>query len=322
MPKLSVLIPVYNRRDMVLRAIDSACAQTLQDVEIIVCDNQSTDGTFDVVQERAKADARVRAFQNGSNLGPTRNWKRCLDEATGTYACLLFSDDWLEPEFGERMIARLEADPEIGFSFCSIATETTGELDGIGYGDRVIEMFTTSGKNSRETFIRDLTDWPDSQFVLRVPVSPGCALFRREELARWLVPDLPNSLGLDMSPHGAGVDVGIYLNALDDYQWYWFEEEKLVHFLAHSGSLTIGHPDIRRSYIVAIADAVLRNQAYRPHVRRYCSNAKKWLNRRGEPGDFEAIFAGRTSWLESIDPMFQVQRAIRAVKPKGKRKKG
>ena len=95
-PLVSVLIPVYNRASLISAAIESSLAQTYQNIEIIIVDNCSTDGTYEVVQRYARCDARVKCWRNDENVGAIRNWIKCLDYSHGEYIKILFSDDWLE----------------------------------------------------------------------------------------------------------------------------------------------------------------------------------------------------------------------------------
>ncbi len=67
MPVASILIPVFNREELVQRAIQSALAQTLSDIEVIVVDNASTDSTWEVVQGLAGTDRRIHAYRNETN---------------------------------------------------------------------------------------------------------------------------------------------------------------------------------------------------------------------------------------------------------------
>lgn len=92
-PLVSILIPVYNREDMLKRAVDAALNQTYDNIEVIISDNASTDNTWEVCLDYAKKDKRVKVFRNEKNLGPVLNWKCCIDRATGELGKILFSDD-------------------------------------------------------------------------------------------------------------------------------------------------------------------------------------------------------------------------------------
>lgn len=110
MQNVSVIIPVYNRAGMVGRAIDSVLAQQgAGDVEIIVIDDGSTDGSADVV--RAKYPQVRVAVQ--SNAGPSAARNHGIRMATGEFMAFLDSDDELVPDsLAVRMLALL-ANPEV-----------------------------------------------------------------------------------------------------------------------------------------------------------------------------------------------------------------
>lgn len=91
--KVSALIPTYNRRNYVFRAIDSVLAQTVPVDEIIVVDDGSTDGTVQAIA--ATYGSRVKVIQQ-KNMGVSVARKRAIDEAQGEWVAFLDSDDeWL-----------------------------------------------------------------------------------------------------------------------------------------------------------------------------------------------------------------------------------
>lgn len=95
-PKVSVLIPTYNRAEFLSLCIESALAQDYPNLEVIVSDNASDDNTGEMMQKKYGADSRVRYYRNETNLGVFPNWERLLYEyATGEYGKLLCDDDYL-----------------------------------------------------------------------------------------------------------------------------------------------------------------------------------------------------------------------------------
>ena len=95
MPKISVVIPTYNRAAYLDAAIASVLAQCSADFEIIVSDNCSQDDTHAVVSKYL-ADSRVRYFRNEQNIGMVRNWRKAIYEyATSDWFILLSDDDYL-----------------------------------------------------------------------------------------------------------------------------------------------------------------------------------------------------------------------------------
>jgi glycosyltransferase involved in cell wall biosynthesis len=96
MTLVSVIVPVYERRHCVLDAVESVLAQTHRDVECIVVDDGSSDGTFDALVAAYADDARVRVFdQPHRGVSAARNLG--IGEARGDYVTFLDSDD-LMPE--------------------------------------------------------------------------------------------------------------------------------------------------------------------------------------------------------------------------------
>ena len=113
---VSILIPVYNRENFIEETVNSALRQTYKNIEIIIVDNKSVDSTWEVVKRLASHDKRIKIFQNETNIGPVKNWKRCIKEANGKYGKILFSDDLMAFDFIEKTIDYLK-DYSIGFVF-------------------------------------------------------------------------------------------------------------------------------------------------------------------------------------------------------------
>lgn len=112
MPLVSVGLPVHNGERYIREAIDSVLAQTVQDLELIVCDNASTDGTEAICREYAARDPRVRYARNPENLGAARNFNLAFELARSPYFKWIAADDALEPRFLERTLERLEREPD------------------------------------------------------------------------------------------------------------------------------------------------------------------------------------------------------------------
>jgi glycosyltransferase involved in cell wall biosynthesis len=127
MVKVTVCIPTYNYGHFVGAAIESVLSQTLQDFEIIISDNASTDDTEAVVSRYAADDPRIRYVRNQSNLGMVANWNRCLSLATGEYVKFLCADDLLEKECLARLAALLDRFPPASLASCARGIITGGE---------------------------------------------------------------------------------------------------------------------------------------------------------------------------------------------------
>ncbi len=106
-PLVSVCIPLYNGKAFIQEAIQSVLSQTYPVWELIITDDQSIDGSAQIV--RSMADSRIRFQQNPKRLGAEGNWNRCLSEGKGIYLKLFCQDDRLHPTCLARQVAAFEA---------------------------------------------------------------------------------------------------------------------------------------------------------------------------------------------------------------------
>lgn len=132
---VSVIIPAYNAAHMIDRTLDSVRAQTWRDLEIVVVDDGSTDGTAEHVRRHAQEDARVRLItqQNG---GVARARNLGIAESKGDLIAPVDADDLWRPDKIARQVEALDAGgPEIGLVYCWFAV--IDDQDRImSYGDR------------------------------------------------------------------------------------------------------------------------------------------------------------------------------------------
>lgn len=97
-PRVSVIIPVYNVEPWLRRCLDSVTSQTLEDIEIILIDDGSTDGSGQICGEYAARDPRIRIHrQENRGLSAARN--AGIGLARADYLMFVDSDDWVEPDF-------------------------------------------------------------------------------------------------------------------------------------------------------------------------------------------------------------------------------
>ena len=96
-PFFSICMPVYQGAAFIEKAINSLMRQTYRDWELIIVDNASTDGTWEILQSKAERDARIRVSRNEQNLGLSGNWNTCLRMATGQWIGTLAADDVYRP---------------------------------------------------------------------------------------------------------------------------------------------------------------------------------------------------------------------------------
>jgi glycosyltransferase involved in cell wall biosynthesis len=111
-PALSIGLAVRNNRHVARRCIESVLSQDFRDLELVICDNASDDGTIETLEEYVRADPRVRLCVNEVNIGSHENMRRVLDLSRGTLFRWVSSDDWLEPGCLSACVDALEGQPE------------------------------------------------------------------------------------------------------------------------------------------------------------------------------------------------------------------
>jgi succinoglycan biosynthesis protein ExoO len=104
-PRVSVIVPAYNAAGLLKRALHSALAQTMPDLELIVVDDASSDSTLALARDVAARDPRVRVLHNEHNRGMYATYNRAIDVARGEWIAALDADDVWLPERLERMLA-------------------------------------------------------------------------------------------------------------------------------------------------------------------------------------------------------------------------
>jgi glycosyltransferase involved in cell wall biosynthesis len=101
-PKVSIIVPVFNMEKYLAKCLDSLTSQTLTDIEIVAVNDESTDASPEIITAYAEKDRRIRVVHR-SNGGLSMARNSGLDVATGEYVGFVDSDDWVEREMFERM---------------------------------------------------------------------------------------------------------------------------------------------------------------------------------------------------------------------------
>ena len=240
-PACTVVIPTFNRADKVGRAIDTALAQDTP-CDVIVVDHGSTDDT--PARVRAYGD-RLLYLRRPVDSGPILAWLDGVAAARTPFVHLTYDDDWLDPAFLRRCLPLMT--PDCAFVFTDV---TLHQADG---GERPLfaELFAT-GTHEAAHAERVLIERP-------LTISPGCALFRRDDVLDALY--LGRVPGGRARLKGVGPDLAMFLLPLLRYPRFGFVAEPLAHFEAHEASITIAalEDEARRAAL---------EEAYR-EVKRY-----------------------------------------------------
>ena len=116
-PTVTVVIPCFNYGRYLPLALSSALDQPGVDVDVIIVDDASTDGSSTVVRELARTDERIRAIVRDDNRGHIATYNEGLEQATGEFVVLLSADDALAPGALARATALMVAEPSLAFTY-------------------------------------------------------------------------------------------------------------------------------------------------------------------------------------------------------------
>ena len=129
-PLVSFILGVYNTKsfDDLKRSMDNMLNQTYGNIEVVVCDDCSTNGTYEFLLENYGDDERVVLLRNETNLKLGRTLNRCLEVARGVYIARQDDDDYSAPDRIEQQLAILESHPE----YALVSTELAKfDKDGV-----------------------------------------------------------------------------------------------------------------------------------------------------------------------------------------------
>ena len=215
---MTIVIPTYNRSELLPQAIESALAQTVK-CEVIVVDHGSTDQTPGLVR---RWGPDVRYMRREIDSGPQFSWLDGALLASHEFVKILHDDDWLDPSFMERCLGLM--DPSTGFVFSAAHVTDMGRNP---MNTLFNDAFPKTGVyGSRSERLR----------VAKMMISPTALVLRKQELIDGIYVDrLPFQ---ENTFHGAGADHYLKMVALLRYQKFGYVKEPLAYFRSHPGSIT------------------------------------------------------------------------------------
>lgn len=118
-PKVSVIIPVYNIEKYLAQCLESVCNQTLQEIQVIVVDDGSTDGSAAICQDFVARYPGILEYYHKENGGSASARNMGLEHARGEYIGFIDSDDWVEPDMYEKMYCTA-VEQNVDMVFCRV----------------------------------------------------------------------------------------------------------------------------------------------------------------------------------------------------------
>lgn len=179
--QVSIIIPTYNRADIIRDALESALAQSYQDFEILVVDDGSSDNTCEVVA--SVGSNKIRFLRTERNCGCSAAYNWGIKEAAGNLIAFLDSDDIWEPEYLEREVDFLTKHPEVGVVFCD--TEIRGPEMHVSSLMSLMDAFPKFLKTNRKAG-EYVVDARQMYLCLlqEVPIKPSATIARREVFSK------------------------------------------------------------------------------------------------------------------------------------------
>ena len=120
-PLVSIVMPAYKAEKYVQQAIDSILHQSYSNWELLICDDASTDKTYDIIKEYGNRDNRIKVFQNRQNLKLLKTRNKLLKIAKGEFIAFQDADDYSHPERIELQLKELLNNDKLGMVSCQVS---------------------------------------------------------------------------------------------------------------------------------------------------------------------------------------------------------
>lgn len=291
LPKVVALVPAWSAEAFIAGTLDALEAQTHPNLEILISDDASPDETAAICERYAARDGRFRIIRQAANLGWTGNVNFLLREAQGDYLFFAFHDDLPAPDYVEKCVARLEANPAAIIAFSDIAlVQRDGSTEEHAY--ERLDGVSSRLERARRVAGRRGHWWIPNRGVFRAPAAAAIGGLRRH-MAGEFSADLPWLLYMSLLGEFVRIPeilvTKIYQEQSLSRQWKfgvwpWFA-------VALSGAGSVWRSDIRGHekalLMVSLAGLVLREarRSTRKAVGRWARRMGLYRGRGGpEPG--------------------------------------
>jgi glycosyltransferase involved in cell wall biosynthesis len=215
--KVSVCLPVFNGSRYLAEAIESVLAQSHENIELLIVDDLSNDGSDQIAEQYARKDGRVVYWRNQSNLGIFANYNECLRRVSGSFIKLFAQDDVLERDCCGRLLSELIAHENV-----ALVTAARAVIN----------------ENSEETAVE--------RFFEQSVIIPGMQVIRDYVRTFAYRSGTPSQVMYRKSAVGAGFDTRYTLSGDIQYFFailesgdYMYLNEVLVKFRRHADSATV-----------------------------------------------------------------------------------
>jgi glycosyltransferase involved in cell wall biosynthesis len=219
-PMISFIILSYNYRGYVVEALRSALAQSVQDLEIIVVDDCSTDDSVEIVG--SFTDRRIRLLQNEKNMGGAFSYNRAVSAARGEFLINLDADDWIHPLKCEKQLEAFRKDPRLDIVGTYVRAVDRNSLPHA-------QAAPLEGHCNRPLDLNVVDSW-----VVQNPLCRSSTMMRRSSHMR---------IGLDDPTMAYACDFELWTRALREGCRFAVLPEKLCYYRWHGGNITDKDPN-------------------------------------------------------------------------------
>lgn len=185
MPKISIIMPSFNVAPYIRECMDSVLSQTLTDIEVLVVDADSTDGTREILEEYARKDSRVILLDDDKKSTGYAN-NKALDRASGEYVGIVETDDYIVPEMYEKLYLYAEKyKAEVVKADYDSFTTVQGKRLFVTHnllGEKKKYYQVLNPRKSRYIFCAEMFNWAGiyrrdflNQYQIRHQETPGAA---------------------------------------------------------------------------------------------------------------------------------------------------
>ena len=228
-PLVSVIVPNYNHEKFLAKRLDSILRQTYSNIELLILDDCSTDGSVDVISDYEKRHPEtVRAMVNDRNSGNVfAQWQKGIDNTSGELIWICESDDFCDPDFLEKLVPQF-ADPSVllGFGRIQFADADGKYQEGMdGYRENAEPGIWNRAQ------VRPAAQWFNNGFgVSNVIANVGGCLLRRQKL--------PDSVWKEARSHSVLGDWFLYVTMANGGR-IAYVPDAIAYFRQHGGNTSV-----------------------------------------------------------------------------------
>ena len=212
-PKISIIVPIYNRREYIAKTLDNLLGQTIRDIDIICVNDGSTDGTEKVLAEYAKKDKRIKVM-NKDNGGCSTSRNAGLKQCRAEYIMFCDSDDLFDLTMCEKMYKAMTK--EIDIAICGIKVEYLAHNE-IKYSD---DIYYNLDFNKEQ----EISD----EVIHKTDTSVCNKIFRKSIIEKYGI-SFPEQLNNE--------DYYFYNAYMSVSKKAYFVNEKLYYYIRHDDSI-------------------------------------------------------------------------------------